>query len=153
MRPCDLLRSTIKLLSQRSILGFKTDLGLEECGQQFREGRLARSLPPARTDSLSPVHADKVLDTHGNGERLSSSLRRGRVYLRVVRGALAGIALSIEQLRSDSVALAPGALNHQDELLFARRGPACRVEFQCPSRKDPFEARMRISSQHTASAA
>ena len=110
-------------------------------------------MPPARTDSLSPVHADKVLDTHGNGERLSSSLRRGRVYLRVVRGAPAGKALSIEQLRSDSVALAPCALNHQDELLFARRGPACGVQFQCPSRKDPFEARMRISSQHTASAA
>ena len=101
----------------------------------------------------SPVHADKVLGTHSNGERLSSSLRTGRVYLRVVRGALAGEALSIEQLRSNSVALAPGALNHQDELLIARRGPACGLKFQCPSRKDPFEARMRISSQHTASAA
>ena len=51
------------------------------------------------------------------------------------------------------MALAPGALNHQGELLVARRGPACGVKFQCPSRKDPFEARMRISSQHTASAA
>jgi hypothetical protein len=31
--------------------------------------------------------------------------------------------------------------------------PGCGVKFQCPSRKDPFEARMRISSQHSASAA
>jgi hypothetical protein len=47
----------------------------------------------------------------------------------------------------------PGALYHQDELLTPRRGPACGLKFQCPSRKDLFEARMRISSQHTASAA
>ena len=98
----------------------------------------------------SPVHADKVLGTHSNGERLSSSLRTGRVYLRVVRGALVGEALSIEQLRNNSVALAPGALNHKDELLIPRRGPACGVKFQCPSCQDPFEARMCISSQHTA---
>ena len=71
------------------LLGFKADLGLEECGQQFKEGRQARSLPPARSDSLSLVHADKVLGAHGNGERLSSARRTGRVYLRVARGALA----------------------------------------------------------------
>jgi hypothetical protein len=48
---------------------------------------------------------------------------------------------------------APAPLNHQDELLIARRGPACGVKLRCPIRKDPFEARMSISSQHTASAA
>jgi hypothetical protein len=62
--------------------------------------------------------------------------------------ALSLQSLSTEQLRSDTVALAPGALNHQGELLVARRG-RLGVKFQCPSRKDPFEARMRISSQHT----
>ena len=35
------------------LLGFKTDLGLEERGQQFTVGRSARSLPPAWTDSLT----------------------------------------------------------------------------------------------------
>jgi hypothetical protein len=125
---------------------------LKNAASSSTAGRSARSLPPARTDSLTPVHADKVLGAHGNGERLSSSRRTGRVYLRVVGGALAGETLSIEQSRSDSVALAPGRLNHQDELLIARRGPACGVKFQCPSRKDLFEARMCISSQHTASA-
>jgi hypothetical protein len=147
MRPCDLRRST--LLSQHSILGFKAALGLEERGQQFHGRKVSAIVAASESDSLSPVHANMVLGTHGNGERLSS-LRTGRVYLRVVRGALAGKALSIEQLRSNSVALAPGALNHQDERLIARRGPACGGKFQCPSRKDLFEARMCISSQHTA---
>jgi hypothetical protein len=141
----------MKLLSQHSILGFKAALDLKNVANsswQEDQGNRCRQRGPIR----SPVHADKVLGTHGNGERLSSSLRTGRVSLRV-RGAPAGEALLIEQSRSDFVALAPGALNHQDELLIARRGAACRVKFQCPSRKDPFEARMCISSQHTASAA
>jgi hypothetical protein len=43
----------MKLLSQRSILDFKTDLGLEERSQQFTVGRSARSLPPAWSDSLT----------------------------------------------------------------------------------------------------
>ena len=64
------------------------------------QGRTISAIVAAsESDSLSPVHANMVLGTHGNGERLSS-LRTGRVYLRVARGALAGKALSIEQLMS-----------------------------------------------------
>jgi hypothetical protein len=116
--------------------------------RQEDQGDRCRQRGPIR----SPVHADKVLGTYSNGERLSSSLRTGRVSLRVVRGALAGEALST---------------NNRGATPSRWRLAPSIIKTSCPSRDEarlvasnfnvlaanPFEARMRISSQHTASTA
>jgi hypothetical protein len=153
MRPCDLRRSAIKLLSQRIFSASRRIFDLKNAangsGKDDKRDRCRQRraiLAHQFTRIRFSVHMAMESGRRRRCEQdactfeLCAALSLAKLYQSNNRGATPPrwrLALSIIKTSCSSL---------DEAMLVASK-------FQCPSCKDPFEARMRISSQHTASAA